>query len=317
MKRFFLLGCVVTLAPIIESVSTKAADLGPAITPSIPYVEPTFNWTGFYIGANIGGGWIGGNIVDVNGVSFGSGTHGAFIGGGQIGYNYQINPNVVLGVEWLMDGVSGNNDSNVAFIPAFGDLFQASVNTDWIMTVTGRIGLTSPQWDHWLLYAKGGAAWAQNEATVTDLVTGASFSNTKISDGWVAGGGIEWAFAPGWTVRLEYQYIGLNGLSVADGQHHHGGGGGGTGGGGGGAGGGGAGGGGAGGGGAGGGGAGGGGAGGGGAGGGGGGGVGIVAPSIVSDTFNMNNTNVQTVTLGVNYLFNWSPAPTAPIVTKY
>jgi len=49
----------------------------------------------------------------------------------------------------------------------------------------------------------------------------------------------------------------------------------------------------------------------------GGGGVGIVAPSIVSDTFNMNNTNVQTVTLGVNYLFNWSPAPTASIVTKY
>jgi opacity protein-like surface antigen len=101
----------------------------------------------------------------------------------------------------FMDGVSGNNNSNVAFIPAFGDLFQASVNTDWIMTVTGRIGLTSPRWDRWLLCAKGGAAWAQNEAAVTDLVTGASFSNTKISEGWVAGAGIEWAFAPGWTVR--------------------------------------------------------------------------------------------------------------------
>jgi hypothetical protein len=51
--------------------------------------------------------------------------------------------------------------------------------------------------------------------------------------------------------------------------------------------------------------------------GGGGGGVGIVAPSIVADTFNVNNANVQTVMLGVNYLFNWSPAPTVPIVTKY
>ena len=100
MKHFFLLGCIVGLASIIQSVSTKAADLGPAIAPSVPYV-PMFNWTGFYIGANIGGGWIDGNIVDLNGVSFGNGTHGAFIGGGQIGYNYQINPNVVLGVEWL------------------------------------------------------------------------------------------------------------------------------------------------------------------------------------------------------------------------
>jgi outer membrane immunogenic protein len=297
MKRYFLPACAVALMPFVQSVSTKAADLGAPIAPSVPYMEPMFNWTGFYIGANIGGGWAGGNIVDsLDGVSFGSGTHGAFIGGGQIGYNYQISPNIVLGAEWLMDGFASHNSSNIAFVPAFGDFFQASTTTDWLTTLTGRVGVTSPQWDHWLIYAKGGAAWVQNEATITDLATGASFNNTKISNGWVAGGGVEWAFAPGWTVRLEYQYIGLGGLSVADGQHHHGAGGG------------------AGGGGAGGGGASGGGAGGGGAGGG---GVGIVAPSIVSDKFNMNNTNVQTVTLGVNYLFNWSPAPTAPIVTKY
>jgi outer membrane immunogenic protein len=283
MKRYFLPACAVALVPIVQSVSTKAADLGPPIAPSIPYVEPTFNWTGFYIGANIGGGWAGGNIVDsLDGADFGSGTRGAFIGGGQVGYNYQINPNIVLGAEWLMDGFASHNNSNTAFIPAFGDFFQASATTDWITTLTGRVGITSPQWDHWLIYAKGGAAWAQNEATVSDLATGASFSNTKISNGWVVGAGVEWAFAPGWTVRLEYQYIGLSGLSVADGQHHNGGGG----------------------------------AGGGGAGAGGG-GVGIVAPSIVSDTFNVNNTNVQTVMLGVNYLFNWSPSPIVPIVTKY
>jgi outer membrane immunogenic protein len=98
MKHYFLLGCVAAVVPIVQMVSAKAADWGPAIAPSVPYVVPTFNWTGFYIGANIGGGWDGGNIVDsLDGVNFGSGTRGGFIGGGQIGYNYQINPNIVLG----------------------------------------------------------------------------------------------------------------------------------------------------------------------------------------------------------------------------
>jgi len=131
-----------------------------------------------------------------------------------------------------MDGVSSDHGSNIAFIPAFGDFFQASVNTDWITTVTGRIGITGPQWDHLLLYAKGGGAWAQDEATLTNLTTGASFSASRINSGWVAGAGIEWAIAPGWSVRLEYDYIGLNGLSVVDGQPSHGGGAGGGGGGG-------------------------------------------------------------------------------------
>jgi outer membrane immunogenic protein len=317
-----LLPVGIAAAALIAPVTTAlGADLSAQPLPT-PVVIPAFNWTGFYVGANVGGGWAGGNITDaLNGVSFGTGTGGAFIGGGQIGYNYQISPNVVLGVEWLMDGVSSNNGSNIAFIPAFGDFFQASVNTDWITTVTGRIGITGPQWDHLLLYAKGGGAWAQDEATLTDLATGASFSASRINSGWVAGAGVEWAIAPGWSVRLEYDYIGLNGLSVIDGQPGHGDGGGGAGGGGAGGGGGGGAGGGGGGGAGGGGGGGAGGGGGGGAGGGGGGGAGGGGGGgihgIVSDTFNVHNANVQMLTLGVQYLFNWSPAPAAPVVTKY
>jgi hypothetical protein len=88
-------------------------------------------------------------------------------------------------------------------------------------------------------------------------------------------------------VRLEYDYIGLNGLSVVDGQPSHGGGAGGAAGGGGG-----------------------------GRGGGGGAGAGGGIHGIVSDTFNVNNASVQMLTVGVHYFFNWSPAPAA-VVTKY
>jgi len=113
----------ITAAALAAPVSIALGAVLSAPLPP-PVVIPPYNWTGFYVGANLGGGWAGGNITDVlNGVSFGTGTGGAFIGGGQIGYNYQISPNLVLGVEWLMDGVSNDNGSNIAFIPAIRRLF--------------------------------------------------------------------------------------------------------------------------------------------------------------------------------------------------
>jgi len=269
MKRI-LLGCTVAVVPVM---SAEAADLGPSIAP-VPYVPMMF-WTGFYLGPNIGGGWTSGTVTDTaSGVSFGSQTQGAFVGGGQIGYNYQISPHVVLGAEWFFDGVAGNNNHNaIAFVPAFGDAFAASAKADWLSTLTGRIGVTAPGWDHWLVYVKGGVGWAETEATVADLATGASFSTSNINSGWVAGVGLEWAFAPGWTVRLDYQYLGLNGFSVADGQPKH--------------------------------------------------PMPVPMPmpmpippthGTVVDTFNGNNVSVQTLTVGVNYLFNWSQPP---VVARY
>jgi outer membrane immunogenic protein len=213
MKGLWL-GCVITVMPIVLSVSAEAADFEPPIAPSVPYM-PMFSWTGLYIGGNIGGGWAGGNITDtLTGTSLNATGDGAFIGGGQIGYNFQINQNVVLGVEWLMDGVASNNNSNIVFIPAIGDFFQTSLRSDWFTTLTGRIGFTGPDWDRWLLYVKGGAAWVQDQATITDLSNGLSVGATKIDDGWVAGAGLEYAFAPNWTIRFEYDYVGLGGSTV-------------------------------------------------------------------------------------------------------
>ena len=256
MRRLLLAG-VVTIVPMVQSFCAEAADLPQVVPPSFPVYEQ-FNWTGLYLGANVGGGWAGANIADtLTGTSFDTSTQAAFIGGGQIGYNYQLNRNVVLGVEWFMDGVAGNNGNNsvnVASIPTSnGNLLQATAQADWVTTLTGRIGFTSPAFDHWLFYAKGGGGWVQSQSTLTDVATGTSASITKTNGGWVAGVGIEWAFLRNWTLKVEYQYLGLNPFTVSSG--------------------------------------------------------------LVTDTFNINNANVQTATIGVNYLFNWNAS--APIAASY
>jgi len=213
MKGLWL-GCVIVVIPIIQSVSADAADL-PPFEP-IPYV-PSFTWTGFYIGPNLGVAWPGGNITDsITGTNLGGTGSAAFIGGGQLGYNYQINPNIVLGVEWLMDGVASNNNSNIVVIPTISDVFQTSVRSDWFTTLTGRIGFTGsgPDWDRVLVYIKGGAAWVQNQVTVADLSTGLSVGASRIDSGWVAGAGLEYALTPNWTIRFEYDYIGLGNSTV-------------------------------------------------------------------------------------------------------
>jgi len=115
-----------------------------------------------------------------------------------------------------MDGVASTNNSNIVVIPTISDVFQTSLRSDWFTTLTGRIGFTGtgPGWDRALLYIKGGAAWVQNQVTVADLSTGLSVGATRIDSGWVAGAGLEYALTPNWTIRFEYDYIGLGNSEV-------------------------------------------------------------------------------------------------------
>src|SRR5262245_65135681 len=73
--------------------------------PYVPYVAPVFTWTGFYLGGNIGGAWRNDNLSDtLSGLNFSNGNNnGVFIGGGQLGFNWQVS-NFVLGFEWDIDG---------------------------------------------------------------------------------------------------------------------------------------------------------------------------------------------------------------------
>ncbi len=198
------------LVALLCASPALAADLSrPVYTKAPPAAPPPFSWTGFYIGANIGGAWANGNLVDnFTGASFGFDPAG-FIGGGQAGFNYQINQ-FVFGVEGDIDGTT-ISQTGVGIPTGIGTL-QGHDSTDWIATLTGRVGIA---WDRWLWYAKGGGAWVQESATITNQTTGVSVGNSTTLDGWTAGVGVEWAFFDQWSAKLEYDYIGLNDWSPA------------------------------------------------------------------------------------------------------
>jgi len=208
-----------TLAWATLSVTgiANAADLGrpPPAPPPIPTYIP-FSWTGFYIGGNLGVAWTQkGAFTDSLGNNFAAESQSTvFTGGGQVGANYQINYWLVVGVEADFDWMSDhNNKSNAVFIPALGSAFQVSANDKWITTVAARVGVTAA---NALFYAKGGGGWVgSNEFTLTNVTTGASItgSNNSSNSGWLVGAGVEYAFAPNWTAKVEYDFLGLSNTS--------------------------------------------------------------------------------------------------------
>lgn len=214
MRAAFHTG-VAVLALLTVPLAASAADLKPA--PPVykaPPMMPVFSWTGFYIGGNIGGAWDNTTISDgLFGLSFNNGNNGVFVGGGQVGFNYQVS-NVVFGLEGDFDWAANNNNTVTGVIGPLGHTFTASANDRWMATIAGRLGYA---FDRWLLYVKGGGGWVGADSfTVTDLTTGASVtagSSNSVS-GWLFGGGFEWAFANNWSLRAEYDYLGLSGRSL-------------------------------------------------------------------------------------------------------
>ena len=129
--------------------------------------------------------------------------------------NYQIS-NFVIGVEGTFDWAANNNNNNVGVVVPAGILgigphtLQVTANDKWIATLAARLGLA---YDRVLFYAKGGGAWiGANSLTITDVTAGTSItgSTNNTLSGWLVGAGIEWAFANNWTVKAEYDYIGLS-----------------------------------------------------------------------------------------------------------
>jgi len=211
MRTVFYAGAAAVVMLTIPLCAT-AADLRaqPRRAPVAPvYVAPPFSWAGFYIGGNIGGAWFHREVTDsVFGFNFDNGGNGVFIGGGQLGFNAQFS-NVVLGVEWDFDWAGNNNNTgNGVFIPGRG-LFVVTSNNRFITTLAARFGLT---YGPWLFYGKAGGGWVgNNDFTVTNVTTGVSITGLDgtTASGWLLGAGIEWAFAPNWSAKLEYDFLGL------------------------------------------------------------------------------------------------------------
>jgi len=215
MMKAIVLGAA---AASLITVSAFGADLGPPIT--VPAAPPHFTWTGCYAGGQVGGGWGQKDLTDtVGALSAATGFPFAaninisgYMLGGQIGCDYQFASNWILGIE---GAVSGGNigGSTVIAVPAVapGDTATFKDTTDLLTSVTARAGYA---WDRWLVYAKGGAAWAGDKYDAFDVAGTYNFEGLENRFGWTAGAGIEWAFWDYWSVKLEYDYYGFGSRNV-------------------------------------------------------------------------------------------------------
>ncbi len=176
------------------SVAAHAADLPrpiptPMVTKAPPYIEPAFNWTGFYVGVNGGGGW-GHAFSDLSG---GMHTSGG-VAGGTVGYNAQFG-NWVLGFEGDIDWSNVSGSTSAAGCPG------CSVQNDWLTTARGRVGYSVGRW---LPYVTGGLAAGDVKASAPGF---AGATNTQV--GWAAGAGVEYALSNQWSAKVEYLHVDL------------------------------------------------------------------------------------------------------------
>jgi outer membrane immunogenic protein len=202
MKKYLLSG--ITLLALAAMAPAQAADLATYNKAPAPIAAPLYNWTGFYVGANIGVGW-----TDNGWGTFGVGTsnNSGFLGGLQVGADYQFAPNWVVGIEALYDWT--NNSSTAVFGPAAAP-FTVSASLNGIGAITGRIGYT---WGPGLLYFKGGWAWADSSLNLVAAPAGVPLfltTNGNSNSGYTLGGGLEWMFAPHWSAKVEYDYYNFN-----------------------------------------------------------------------------------------------------------
>jgi outer membrane immunogenic protein len=196
MKKFLL--TTVAIAALGAALPARAADLGyrAPYQKAPAYAAPIYNWTGFYVGAHVGGAFSSDN--NFNGLATGNNGNGRFLGGLQVGGDYQFSPNWVAGVEGQYSWLSGNVGA------IFPGGFAYTNNQRGLGSITGRVGYT---WGPGLLYVKGGYAYSDNneKVTVGGVPTGFIIDGDH-RNGYTVGAGLEYMFAPNWSAKAEYQY---------------------------------------------------------------------------------------------------------------
>jgi outer membrane immunogenic protein len=201
--RYFVTALLSATALVGASQLAAAADL-PMRAAAQPVYMPVaaFNWTGFYAGIH-GGYGTGkakafGDSMDIDG----------WYGGGQIGYNWQAagSPWVLgLEVDSSFGGIDGSLSDTIGGVTG-----KVTSEINYLGTARVRAGYAV---NNVLFYATGGLAWANNEIKASASIPGltASTSDEQFHVGYAVGGGLEWAFAPQWSAKVEYVYLGLGG----------------------------------------------------------------------------------------------------------
>jgi outer membrane immunogenic protein len=219
---------------VMASASVRAADMplkAPAAIPSAGY-----DWSGFYIGGHVGGGWSSTDFSDpgASGVLYNcclllgeennpiaptGGTASALLGGAQIGWMYQVQRLVVgMDVDW--SGMRANNSGNGPSFPPGGTASGFAtevygVTTNWTATATTTVGIAK---DRWMVYGKAGGAWVNNSYALNVSGSGGTFGppgnpfafSSSTSDtitGWTLGAGVKWALTENLFLNVEYDYL--------------------------------------------------------------------------------------------------------------
>jgi outer membrane immunogenic protein len=210
-----LLSAIAAVA--LGSSTAFGADLArPAYMPPPP-PPPVASWSGFYFGIN--GGLGGGQYQYPATVGPLAGTaklnSSGFFGGGQAGFNWQVAPAWVVGLEADFDGadIEGNANAATGFAAA-----SAGTKLDWFGTVRGRAGvLVTP---NALLYATGGWAYGRTTSSANATLTGIASASVSVNNnqsGWTVGGGLEYALNSWLTFKTEYLYMDLGTANLVSG----------------------------------------------------------------------------------------------------
>lgn len=205
---------------VVALLAATTLGVGAAAAADLPGKAPmyspasVFSWTGLYVGANAGYGWASGSSTITpsggGGSLSGSGNLNGFIGGGQVGYNWQTG-NVVLGLEADFQGSAQKKTTTIGCDA--GCTLTETDGIDWFGTARGRIGYA---FDRFMVYGTGGAAWTSASDKLDIAARGATANLLSVSGnkvGWTLGGGAEWMMWDHWSAKLEYLYIRTSNLT--------------------------------------------------------------------------------------------------------
>ncbi len=212
MNRLLLTMLAGTAA--LAAMPANGADLG------VPYraplaAPPVFSWTGCYAGTRSGLGTghttmqdkdVPGDIDAFGGFRTANTDMSGGTIGGQLGCDYQIGPNYVIGLQAMVDysSITGTN------MDQFNSTWTLRDRVDWFGSTTARLGWT---YDRFLVYGKGGFAWGHNKFEIEN--SGATLGTPQATRlGWTLGSGLEFAFAPSWSVFVETNYYNFGNQSV-------------------------------------------------------------------------------------------------------